>query len=512
MKRFNYTGTCIPEKNYMADTSKKISQIVKHINYGEYFIISRPRQYGKTTIISLLEEKLKNDYVLLSLTFEAKGEETFETFPVFAGVFIKNINSALEKSNHQNLKITFSEKINTFDDLSDLITSLIKKSEKKVILIIDEVDRATNFSLFNNFLGMLRNKFLMARKNQDFTFYSVVLAGVHDIKNIKMKMRNESETQYNSPWNIAIDFKVVMSFSAEEISVMLADYEKDHNTVMDIKNMSDRLYEFTSGYPVLVSKLCYLMDEELGSLFTEDGLEKALKILLNESNTLFDDLIKNITSFSDLYNLLERVVLDGEEITYNVHAHQMGIMYGIFKESKNNKLTVHNKIFEIILYNYLIARREMTKGVSLDYKYSDKFEDNNGNLNMELVLEKFQELMIAEYREIDEKFVEREGRLLFLAFIKPVINGTGFYFVEPETRKSNRMDVVITYNKQKFVIELKIWRGGKYEQEGREQLCEYLTAQKLEKGYMVFFNFNKNKEYSKNRVIVNRKEIFEITV
>ena len=159
----------------------------------------------------------------------------------------------------------------------------------------------------------------------------------------------------------------------------------------------------------------------------------------------------------------------------------------------------------------MIARREIEKGSAYDYKYSGKFVVD-GKLNMELVLEKFQELMKAEYREIDEKFVEREGRLLFLAFMKPIINGVGFYFVEPETRHSNRMDVVVTYGGEKFVIELKIWRGGKYEQEGREQLCEYLEAQNLTKGYMVFYNFNKGKEYKIDRLKLNGKEIFEVLV
>ncbi|KPA17616.1 hypothetical protein MHK_002150 [Candidatus Magnetomorum sp. HK-1] len=55
------------------------------------------------------------------------------------------------------------------------------------------------------------------------------------------------------------------------------------------------------------------------------------------------------------------------------------------------------------------------------------------------------------------------------------------------------MDIVVTFNQKKFVIELKIWRGEKYAQEGRMQLCKYLEYQNLEKGYMVFFNFNKNK-------------------
>ncbi|ETR68755.1 MAG: hypothetical protein OMM_04374 [Candidatus Magnetoglobus multicellularis str. Araruama] len=340
---------------------------------------------------------------------------------------------------------------------------------------------------------MLRNKYLLSKKNQDHTFHSVVLAGVHDIKNLKMKIRDERKSEYNSPWNVAIDFKVDMSFSVDEISGMLADYESDYNTGMDIKLISRELRKYTSGYPYLVSKLCYLMDEELEQNFSIDSLEHAMRIILNEHNTLFDDLIKNINRYPKLYNLLERIAIEGAEVTYNSDSHNLGIMYGILSKNTKHKLIIHNKIFELRLYNYFIAEREIAKGSALNYKYEAKFIDDSGDLDMELILMKFQELMKAEYRDADEKFVEREGRLLFLAFLKPIINGEGFYFVEPETRKSSRMDIVVTFNKKKFIVELKIWRGEKYVQEGREQLCYYLETQSLNNGYMVIFNFNKNK-------------------
>ena len=48
-KIFNVTGTCIPNKHYMVDTLNKIDEIMKLIDNEEYFIINRPRQYGKTT-------------------------------------------------------------------------------------------------------------------------------------------------------------------------------------------------------------------------------------------------------------------------------------------------------------------------------------------------------------------------------------------------------------------------------------------------------------------------------
>ncbi|BDU51480.1 AAA family ATPase [Haliovirga abyssi] len=516
MKEFNITGTCIPEEHYMVDTTSKLNEIIKLIEKRKYFTINRPRQYGKTTTMYLLERKLRDnkEYLLISISFEGIGEVPFENEKNLSKVFIKLLRKELKLKKETKLIkfIDENNRVTNFEELDEFITDFILEANKKVILMIDEVDKSSNNQLFLNFIGMFRDKYLRRNMGKDYTFNTVILAGVHDVKNLKLKLRPDETRTLNSPWNIALDFDIDMSFNSEEISTMLIEYEVDAKTGMDIKNISEKIYMYTNGYPFLVSKLCKVIDEKLDRDFSEKGLEEAIKIILNSNNTLFDDVIKNINRYKELYNLIERIVLDGEEIQYNLQAHNLGIMYGIFRENEKHKLIINNKIFEILLYNYMIAMREMKKGPVLDYKYMGKFINDNGDLDMELVLSKFQELMKAEYRKIDEKFVEREGRLLFLAFLKPIINGTGFYFVESETRESNRMDIVVTYNMKKYVIELKIWRGGQYEQEGREQLCGYLEAQNLDKGYMVFYNFNKGKKYIKDRVIVEGKEIFEIVV
>jgi predicted AAA+ superfamily ATPase len=60
MKEFNITGTCIPHKHYMVDTSNKIEKVVTRlIEKGKYFIINRPRQFGKTTTLHLLEKNYR---------------------------------------------------------------------------------------------------------------------------------------------------------------------------------------------------------------------------------------------------------------------------------------------------------------------------------------------------------------------------------------------------------------------------------------------------------------------
>ncbi len=62
----------------------------------------------------------------------------------------------------------------------------------------------------------------------------------------------------------------------------------------------------------------------------------------------------------------------------------------------------------------------------------------------------FASFMKSEYRKEDGAFVEQQGRLLFLGFLRPIINGTGHYAVEPQTRKNIRMDVQVFYGSQEL--------------------------------------------------------------
>ena len=59
------------------------------------------------------------------------------------------------------------------------------------------------------------------------------------------------------------------------------------------------------------------------------------------------------------------------------------------------------------------------------------------------------------------------------------------------------------------LIELKIWRGNEYNKRGEKQLAEYLEYYHLEKGYLLSFNFNKNKKIGLKEVEVDNKKIIE---
>ena len=61
---------------------------------------------------------------------------------------------------------------------------------------------------------------------------------------------------------------------------------------------------------------------------------------------------------------------------------------------------------------------------------------------MDLILEKFMQHFTEIYGDNDNKFVEENGRRLFLLYLKPIINGTGNYYIEAQTRDRKGTDWV----------------------------------------------------------------------
>lgn len=155
-KEFNITGTCIPEKHYMVDTQNKLDEIFKLIEKEKYFIINRPRQYGKTTTLFLLTRRLQNtkNYLPIKISFEGIDYSSYESTSAFLKTFLEMIADNLELTEKELSDFINSEinNVTSMNHLSKLITRLSKKSSKKLVLMIDEVDKSSNNQLFLDFL------------------------------------------------------------------------------------------------------------------------------------------------------------------------------------------------------------------------------------------------------------------------------------------------------------------------------------------------------------------------
>ena len=189
----------------------------------------------------------------------------------------------------------------------------------------------------------------------------------------------------------------------------------------------------------------------------------------------------------------------------------LGVTFGFLRE-KDGMVAVSNRIFETQLYDLFLA--EMAVNGEL---YREPASDRNqfivsGMLQMDLVMRKFYEYFEEIYSDNDQKFIEDNGRKLFLLYLKPIINGTGNYYIEAQTRDSKRTDVVIDYKGRQFIVELKIWRGEEYNARGEKQIFQYLEFYRQEKGYLLSFNFNKNKKTGIHELEYEGKRILEVVV
>ena len=61
-------------------------------------------------------------------------------------------------------------------------------------------------------------------------------------------------------------------------------------------------------------------------------------------------------------------------------------------------------------------------------------------------------------------------------------------------------------------MEIKIWHGEEYNKKGELQLLRYLEAYGQKKGYLLSYNFNKNKEAGVREEMIGDKQIFEVVV
>ena len=526
-RTFNITADCKPSLHYMVDLSGRLEQIKKMVDAGQYFTINRARQYGKTTTLRALAKYLILDYVVISLDFQLMSHKDFEEEGAFVKAFSEAVLRKTDRENSMPAKIRdeLQELSGNIQEaalarLFEIMSSWCKISEKPIVLIIDEVDSASNNQVFLDFLSQLRGYYI----DRDVTpaFQSVILAGVYDIKNIKRKIRSDEDHKNNSPWNIAAKFRVDMSFSQKDIAGMLEEYENDYHTGMNIAVMAEMLYEYTSGYPYLVSWLCKCMDEEIAestdfpdtkSAWTKAGFLEAEKLLLSEKNTLFESLVNKLTDYPELKSVLYELLFTGKAIPYNpLNKYiETAEMFGFIK-NENGSAVISNRIFETVLYNLFISEEYMdSKIYDVGLREKNQFV-SGGHLNMRKVLEKFVETFEYLYGDQNESFLEEAGRRYFMLFLKPIINGTGNCYVEPETRNRERMDLVVDYRGEQFVVELKIWHGDAYNSRGEDQIVGYLEYYGLKKGYMISFNFNKKKEIGVKEIVVGDKVLVEAVV
>ncbi len=505
MRQFGTQGPVYPEKHYVVSRATELDDFITRIKDGRYIVIFAPRQTGKTTFFrNALEEIADSEttYFPLSLNFEVYGDCSISVF--YENLYhdiCEEVESVLERRDDpttDSLRL-FIENSGITDNLT--MQRFFRKlgeylnneyNVKRVILIIDEFDGIPKEAV-KAFLHSLRRIYLS--NATDRCPYSVGIVGV---KNIVQLNYDRSI----SPFNVQDEF-YLPNFTLGQVHELLEQYTEEVGQAFE-SEVIESIHKQSAGQPFLVNRLAQILTDELEipktKPITMDHFTHAHNKLLHERNTNIDHLITNIRRNPRFESLLMRITAFDDGLPFNLRDDQISELatFGVIKQGKDGMCEIANPIY---FYCIIQTFKPTINGLEQEYlpeDTQDGFRDylsENGNINMHELLDNFRDFIARvgfRVLQVPDTPQESVGRHLLLAYLEQfVLLVGGFMHIEVQTGRG-RMDILITHNRRKYVVETKVWRGEVSFEKGKRQLASYLKSEGALEGYYVVFDHRTN--------------------
>lgn len=506
MKSFGTSGRVYPEKNYVVLRTEETTDFINRIKEGKYIVLFAPRQTGKTTFFRLaLKSLTKEDtnYIPIQLDFQTMREATPTTFydelHYRICMQITNVIQQLDYRSLDNINL-FLTNTRITDHLSMVrffqqLQSLLDNESHtpniiRVVLLIDEFDGIPQ-SVVSNFLYSLRQIYLSDEMKCP---HSVGIVGVKSI----------AQLEYDrsiSPFNIQAEFRL-QNFTLKQVEELYSQYIRETDQNID-SELIEYIHKQTAGQPFLVNRLGQILTEELKIPKTQklnmQHFAKAYTILIEEDNTNLSHLITNIRKDRRYEHLLMNILSSDEGVRFNLRNELINELttFGVIKKDGDGMCEIVNPIY---LYCIIQAFKPAVNGLELDYFDEDNINgfraylSASGQVDLEGVLDNFRDFIArAGYRilQISDTPQEYIGQHLLLTYLEPFVHiiGAGMY-IEVQTGRG-KIDLLISHNQKRYVIEIKIWRGEVRYQAGKRQLAAYINTENALEGYYIVFDHRK---------------------
>ncbi len=506
MKSFGTSGRVYPDKNYVVLRTEETADFINRIKDGKYIVLFAPRQTGKTTFFRLaLQSLTKEDtnYIPIQLDFQTLREVTPTVFydelhymicMQITNVFQQLDCISLDKVNQflENTKITdHLSMVRFFQQLQNFFDSEFHTPNKvRVVLLIDEFDGISQ-SVVSDFLYSLRQIYL-----------SDVMKCPHSVGIVGVKSIAQLEYDRSiSPFNIQDEFKL-LNFTLKQVEELYSQYIQEIGQNIDDEVLQN-IHKQTAGQPFLVNRLGQILTEELKipkpQTLNMQHFTRAYTLLLEEDNTNLSHLITNIRKDRRYEYLLMSILTSDEGVRYNLRNELINELstFGVIKKDDDGMCEIVNPIY---LYCIIQAFKPAVNGLELDYFAEDNIDgfrtylNDSEQVDLEGVLDNFRDFITrAGYRVLQVPDTPQEyiGQHLLLTYLEPFVHiiGAGMY-IEVQTGRG-KMDLLISHNQKKYVIEVKIWRGDIRYQAGKRQLAAYINTENALEGYYIVFDYRK---------------------
>lgn len=505
MRSFSTYGRVLPEQHFIVPRTAEITDFIARVKVGRYIVLFAPRQTGKTTFFRLALGTLTAEdstYFPILLDFQMMRNASPETFYKQLTYMIREqVDAVFQRCGElpSEALTQFLENTTLTDHFSmrqffkQLATLLNSDSHtdthafKRVVLLIDEFDGIPQ-TVLSDFLYTLRQIYLSDELQCP---YSVGIVGVRSI----------AQLDYDrsvSPFNIQDEFQLP-NFTREQVQQLFQQYTDEVGQAFAPEALTS-IYKQTAGQPYLVNRFGQIITEEM-DIPKDDTVVMAHFVMahaqiLREQNTNITHLTTNIRKDRRFENMLMQIMDRDEGVDFNIHNDIINELatYGVIKAGVDGMCEILNPIY---LYCILQTFKPIVNGLEDEY-FPEDIEDPfseyltpTGEIALEPLLDNFRDFITRvgfRILQVPDTPQESVGRHLLIAYLDAFVKQVGgVMHLEVQTGRG-RMDLIITHNQRKYIVETKIWRGRSAYASGKKQLAAYLKLEKVSEGYYVVFD------------------------
>jgi len=471
--RFNTTGPCREEWDYMLPATARVQDLKALIDDRLYFVIHAPRQVGKTTSMMGLARELteSGQYASVLVTCEQGSVFKDDVERAELAIIAGWIDQAEERLPPELCPPPFDQEI-TGHRIRAFLKQWAETCPRPVVLFIDEIDSLENAALLS-VLRQLRSGFTARPKSFP---HSVALIGMRDVRDYKVASGGSDRLHSASPFNAKARSLTLRNFNREEVYDLLLQHTTATGQPFEPEAL-EAVWHLTRGQPWLTNALANVMVDELvidrAKLITRLHVEQAKEVLIQRRDTHLDSLAERLRE-----ERVKRILVPmlAGDLLPDMPDDDMQFVLdlGLLERRPDEGLVVANPIYAQIIPRVLTNILEISVG-----SIRPSWLTQNGQLS----LEKLQEAFLKFWRQHGAPllkaapYAEVAPQLVLMAFLNRVANGGGR--VEREYAiGSGRLDLLLEYKGVRLAIECKVQRpdGNDALTEGLEQLDEYLAG------------------------------------
>ena len=502
MRFFNTEGPVRPDDHYAIAPLDRmdVDELLTLIRAKRYFVLHAPRQTGKTSALIALRDLLNSGEVgsfrCVNVNVEpaqvARDDVARGIRAVLSGLAMNA--RRLGDSYPDEVWPDVLAKAGPEDAIKELLARWCEANPTPLVLLVDEIDSLVGDTL----LSVLRQLRAGYEHRPGGFPQSVVLCGVRDIRDYRIRSSTGEVIAGGSPFNVAAKSLRMGDFTEAETRALIAQHTEETGQRFSAAAL-DAVWTQTRGQPWLVNALCAgaCFDDKAGRdrsrTIEADDIYAAREELILSRRTHLDQLAHKLEE-ARVRRVVEPI-LSGGEARHDGRDLEYVRDLGLIDTGEPPRIA--NPIYAEVVPRELGYILQSSLDVQAAW-----YVDDDGSLNMTKLLTAFA-MFFGEHSEHwlgrFSDYPEAGPQLILQAYLHRVVNSGGRIEREYGLGRG-RTDLLVLWPREadqpsdlweRFVVECKVLRDSDRKslawtvERGVEQTLGYMAKCGAEEGHLV---------------------------